>query len=135
MVRGARRTWILYRALGWVSVNNPRPSRRETLQRARFCYGEEESADQVGPTWKFHKRKRKGKSIEWAGAQEFGPRLRLRPAGGLRRFEKWADQGQIWPRHCLAILFSFLFFFIFPYLNFLFEFNLDSNSQQSLSSF
>jgi hypothetical protein len=66
---------------------NPRPT---TLRgfRGHCCRqqvrAEQENDRRSGPTCKRHTRKRKGKNVEWAGVQEFGPRLRLWTTDGLR---------------------------------------------------
>jgi hypothetical protein len=49
--------------------------------------------------------------------------LAWRGQTGLHGFEKWADQGQIWPRRRLAALFPFAHFYssiLFSVLNFKF---------------
>jgi hypothetical protein len=86
------RCWHRLRERRWrrfiyTRQGNPRANYCAWIPRfcsQRWVRPEEEDDWRSGPTCKGHTWKRKGKNVEWAGVKEFGPRLRLWMAGGLR---------------------------------------------------
>jgi hypothetical protein len=55
------------------------------IQRTSVRHGKKKDGSQSGPTCKRHKRKRKGKSVEWAGAGEKVSWAERRGVSGPRR--------------------------------------------------
>jgi hypothetical protein len=79
---------------------------------------EEENDRRSGPTCKRHTRKRKGKNVEWAGVLEFGPRLRLWTADGLRGGVGGPRQRGFGPGAGFLHLFLFKFKLLFVFNHF-----------------
>jgi hypothetical protein len=95
---------LLLLCWGWLWQMEPTSQCRQGQIRTQYCPAH------VGPhgshRMSHHPCAERGLVRQGLG----GPRGR---ETGLRGFEKWANQGQIWPRRRLAILFSFLFFLSF----------------------
>jgi hypothetical protein len=82
MARGARRTGILYRAHGWVSVNNPDRHGRRCSSERDSVMGRKNQLTRRVPHGSATKEEKK--RIEWAGASlRSGPtRDRFGPGAG-----------------------------------------------------